>query len=97
MTIVAVEAVMHWRCPLSIWEQQLREAAGQDFNSSDTFMGRLLHNLLFIDGMPEAFFTALYLAMFIIVVQGLVMYPPRWFRSTLFSSRQAALPGLASA
>jgi hypothetical protein len=82
--IVAIEAVMKWRCPLSIWEQQLREAGGQGFDSSETFMGRLLHNLLFIDGMPEQFFTACYVAMFFIVLQGLIMYPPRGFR---FQSR----------
>jgi hypothetical protein len=27
--------------------------------------------------LPEVFFTMLYIAMLIIVVQGLVMYPPR--------------------
>jgi hypothetical protein len=78
--IVAYEAVFHIRCPLSIWEEKLRILAGQSFNSSDTFMGRLLHNLLFIDGQPEIFFTTLYIAMMVLVVQGVVMYPPRWFR-----------------
>jgi len=88
IAIVAVEAVMNWRCPLSIWEEQLRILAGQDINSSDTFMGRILHNVLFIHGMPESFFTTIYIAMFIIVVQGLLMYPPRAFR---FPSRQTGL------
>lgn len=80
ITIVAVEAVMHWRCPLSIWEEDLRRLAGQDAGTGETFMGRMLHSLLFIDNMPEVFFTTLYLAMLAVVVQGLVMYPPRWFR-----------------
>ncbi len=83
IAIVAVEAVMKWRCPLSIWEEQLRVLAGQDINSSDTFMGRILHNVLFIHGMPESFFTTCYIATFIIVVQGLIMYPPRAFRASL--------------
>ena len=78
--IVAVEAIMGWRCPLSTWEEKLRLMDGQSFDSSATFLGRLLHNLLFIEGQPESFFTVLYLAMMILVVQGLVMYPPRWFR-----------------
>ncbi len=77
---VALEAVVGWRCPLTTWEGQLRAMGGQDFDSAQTFMGRLLHNLLFIDGQPESFFTVLYIAMMILVVQGLVMYPPRWFR-----------------
>ncbi|CAN5260344.1 hypothetical protein BH11PLA2_BH11PLA2_11410 [soil metagenome] len=80
IAIVAVEAIMHWRCPLSIWEEQLRVSAGQDINSSDTFMGRILHNLLFVDNMPESFWSACYVGMLLIVVQGLVMYPPRGFR-----------------
>ncbi|MGL4422249.1 MAG: DUF2784 domain-containing protein [Gemmataceae bacterium] len=78
--IVAYEAIMNIRCPLSVWEEQLRHAAGQGFDSSQTFMGRLLHNLLFIEGMPEVFFTTLYLATLAIVLQGLIMYPPRGFR-----------------
>ena len=43
-------------------------------------VGRLMHNLLFIPGMPPVFFTTLYLAMLVVVLQGLVMYPPRWWR-----------------
>ena len=86
IAIVAVEAVMGWQCPLTTWEHQLRELGGQSFEASSTFMGRLMHNLLFIDQYftdgkpPEAFFTTLYLAMLIIVLQGLVMCPPRLLR-----------------
>ncbi len=80
ITIVAVEALMGWRCPLSIWEEQFRVSAGQDVNSSDTFMGRILRDILFIPNMPEVFFTTLYIAMFVVVLQGLVMFPPRWFQ-----------------
>ncbi len=78
--IVAVEAIMGWRCPLSTWEEKLRLLGGGTFDSSESFMGRIFHNLLFIDGMPEGFFTVLHLSMTVLVIQGLVMYPPRWFR-----------------
>ena len=78
--VVAYEAIYSIRCPLSVWEEKLRALAGQPFNSSDTFLGRLLHHLLFIEGQPEIFFTTLYLAMLVLVLQGLIMYPPRWFR-----------------
>jgi hypothetical protein len=78
--IVALEAVMHWRCPLSVWEEQLRTAGGVAFHAGETFMGRLLHSVLFIDGMPESFFTACYVGVMLLVLQGLIMYPPRWFR-----------------
>jgi hypothetical protein len=80
IAIVVYEAIRGLRCPLTVWEEQLRALAGQSFDSSQTFLGRLMHDLLFIDGMPEVFFTTLYIATGVVVVQGLVMYPPRWFR-----------------
>ena len=80
IAIVAYEAIRGLRCPLTVWEEQLRQLAGQSFDSAETFLGRLLHNLLFIEGKPEIFFTTLYLAMLFVVLQGLIMYPPRWFR-----------------
>lgn len=75
--IVAYEAVNKIRCPLTVWEEQLRELAGQNIYSGQTFMGRLFHDLLFWDGMPEIFFNTLHVAMFVLVVQGFVMFPPR--------------------
>ncbi|MFO0851385.1 MAG: DUF2784 domain-containing protein [Gemmataceae bacterium] len=93
--VVAVEAVMGWQCPLTRWEYQLRELAGQPFDGSATFVGRMLHDLLFVDRYftdgkpPEAFFTTLYLATLFVVLQGLIMYPPR-----LGAKRDAARPAL---
>ena len=84
---VAYEAIFSIRCPLTIWEEKLRALAGQVPTGSETFLGRLLHNLLFIENQPESFFTALYLGMLLLVIQGVVMYPPRWFR---FSSKPKA-------
>src|SRR5438477_8182942 len=78
--VVAYEAIYSLRCPLTVWEEQLRGLAGQSFNGSETFMGRLLHDLMFIDNKPEIFFTTAYIAVLLLVVQGLIMYPPRWFR-----------------
>lgn len=78
--VVAYEAVNKIRCPLTVWEEQLRELAGQSIYSGQTFMGRLFHDLLFWDGMPEIFFNTLHVAMFVLVVQGFVMYPPRFRR-----------------
>ena len=89
--VVAYEAIYSLRCPLTVWEEQLRGLAGQSFNGSETFMGRVLHDLMFIENQPESFFTTLYIAMFIIVVQGLVMYPPRLWR---LRRKPEALPAL---
>ena len=92
--VVALEAVMGWRCPLSTWEEKLRILDGKTFDSSATFMGRLLHNLLFIDGMPEVFFTVLYISMMVLVVQGLLMYPPRRFRFAARSPERLPAGGM---
>jgi len=89
--VVVYEALYNIRCPLTVWEEQLRGLAGQGFNGSETFMGRVLHDLMFIENQPESFFTTLYIAMFIIVVQGLVMYPPRLWR---LRRKPEALPAL---
>ncbi|MCS7021341.1 MAG: DUF2784 domain-containing protein [Gemmataceae bacterium] len=88
--IVAYEAVMGIRCPLTVWEEQLREIAGQPFNSGETFLGRLAHYLLFYEDLPEIFFTTVYIAMLALVVQGLIMYPPRLFR--LWTGTSRSLP-----
>jgi hypothetical protein len=80
IAIVAYEAVVGIRCPLTVWEEQLRELAGQPFDSGQTFLGRLFHDLLFYEGLPDIFFTTLYISMFVVVLQGIIMYPPRMFR-----------------
>ena len=80
IAVVAYEAVFNIRCPLTVWEEQLRALGGQAFSGSDTFMGRILHDVMFIENQPEIFFTTAYIAVLLLVVQGLVMYPPRWFR-----------------
>jgi hypothetical protein len=92
IAVVALEAVMGWQCPLTKWEYQLRELAGQKFDGSETFLGRLLHDLLFIEGQPESFFTVLYISMLVIVVQGLVMYPPRLWPKRKSDGEAAAVP-----
>lgn len=91
---VAYEAIMDIRCPLTVWEEKLRAMDGTSLSSAgETFVGRLLHNLLFVDQYftdgrpPEAFFTTLYIATLVVVVQALLLYPPRWFR---FKSRMQA-------
>ena len=79
--IVAYEALNDIRCPITIWEEKLRLLAGQDIAAGQSFMGRLFHDLLFYPNLPEIFFNTLHVAMFVLVVQGLVMFPPRWFRT----------------
>jgi len=80
ITIVAIEAVMGWRCPLTVWEEQLRALGGAEVATGASFMGRIAHNILFLDGLPEIFFNTLHVAFAVLVFQALMMYPPRWFR-----------------
>ena len=77
--VVAYEEIRGLRCPLTVWEEQLREMGGQAFSGSETFMGRLFHDLLFYDA-PQVIFVVIHLAMAVLVLQALIMYPPRWFR-----------------
>jgi hypothetical protein len=43
--IVAYEELRGIRCPLTVWEEQLRALAGTVPTGSETFMGRLFHDL----------------------------------------------------
>lgn len=90
---VAYEAMAGIRCPLTVWEEQLRALADPGAAAGQSFMGRLFHDLLFWD-LPEIFFNTLHVAMFVLVVQGVVMYPPRLWR--LAKSRPAPAPVLSA-
>ena len=57
--VVAYEAIRGLRCPLTVWEEQLRGLCGQTFSGSETFMGRILHDIMFIENQPEIFFTTI--------------------------------------
>ncbi len=81
IAIVAVEAINGWPCPLTIWEAQLRELGGQTFNGSSSFIGKLLHDILFVENVPQLALDTAYVATMLLVLQGLIMYPPRWFRT----------------
>jgi hypothetical protein len=79
IAVVVLEVGMNWRCPLTVWEEQLRVLAGQDVNECHSFIGRIAHNTLFFDA-PPIFFNTLHVAMGVVVAQGVLMFPPRWFR-----------------
>jgi hypothetical protein len=75
ISIVALEAVFDIACPLTTWEQRLRELAGDEV-SHGTFVGDLLHNLIFVDAPPWAF-TVAYVAFALLVIATFVWAPPR--------------------
>jgi hypothetical protein len=75
ISIVALEAVFNIACPLTTWEQRLRELAGDEV-SRGTFIGDLLHNLIFVRA-PDWAFTAAYVTFAAVVVATFLFAPPR--------------------
>lgn len=80
IVVVAVEAIFGIPCPLTTWEADLRERAGQAV-TGETFVGRLLHKILFYD-LPPWVFTTCYIAFALLVIVTLLWAPPRWRRSS---------------
>jgi Protein of Unknown function (DUF2784) len=88
--IVAFETVVGWRCPLTTWEEQLREAVGQVVPDrwedghlftgeveGISFTGRLLRRVQFAgDLCPQNINTIFYVAAGIIVAT-VFLVPPR--------------------
>ena len=48
IVVVALEAVVGFRCPLTTWEYLLLDAAGERIERR-SFVGRLMHDLMFFD------------------------------------------------
>jgi hypothetical protein len=89
IAIVAFEQVFEIRCPLTVWEEHFRELAGQPV-TGETFIGRLLHSILFYNCEPWVF-GAIYYTTLAAVALTLILFPPRWpFRRR--SADRIALP-----
>ena len=79
IAIVALEAICGIACPLTVWEDQLRRSAGQTV-ADGTFVGRLLHRLIFFDAPPWVFMVG-YVAFALLVLTSFFFAPVRWKRS----------------
>ena len=77
--VVVVESILGLVCPLTAWEDALREKAGEPVQQG-TFIGRMAHDLIFYQASGWVFVTAYY-------VSGL----PFWRR--LFLRRPGGLDG----
>jgi hypothetical protein len=73
--IVAVEAILGITCPLTDWEDALREWAGQK-PSDMSFIGRVLNDVLFYNA-PEWLLMACYIGFALLVLATLWLAPPR--------------------
>lgn len=78
--IVVAEAWLGITCPLTTWEYQLRQLAGQEAYQG-AFFANLVHELLFYDAPPWVF-TVLYTMFGLGVLATFLMAPPRWKRET---------------
>jgi hypothetical protein len=74
--IVAVEAILGIMCPLTVWEQNLRELAGQEV-AGGSFIGRLFDWLLFYNA-SESILNACHIGFAVLVIATLVLVPPYW-------------------
>ncbi|MFO0868638.1 MAG: DUF2784 domain-containing protein [Pirellulales bacterium] len=73
--IVVAEAWWGVVCPLTTWERQLRERAGEETYEGD-FIANTVHELLFIEAPPWVF-TAGYSAFGALVLLTFLLAPPR--------------------
>jgi Protein of Unknown function (DUF2784) len=86
---VAFEAAAGIACPLTTWEHQLRERAGQAV-ADVTFVGWLLDRLLFIHG-AEAVLPYVHMVFGALVLLTFLLVPPRLPRLRLSAARQSAV------
>ena len=75
IAVVVFEQVFEIRCPRTVWEEHFRTLAGQPV-SGETFLGRLMHSLIFFDFQPWVF-AAIYYTTLAVVALTLVLCPPR--------------------
>ena len=77
MGIVVAESFMGVMCPLTVWEDQLRQQAGGNFIYQGSFIAYWLHRVMFYDASPMTFtviytlfFGAVLLSFWFVVPQG---------------------------
>jgi hypothetical protein len=87
---IAVEGFLGMDCPLTLWEQQLREAAHQDF-TGDSFMARLIHGILFVNVDPEIL-NLCHIAFGALVLATFLLAPPRLPRRRKLESNKTQEP-----
>ena len=87
IAVVALEAVWGIDCPLTVWEGNLRELAGEEA-AQGTFIGRCLDALIFVN-VPVAVLNAIHMGFALLVLATLVWVPPHWRKPP----RPPRLPG----
>jgi hypothetical protein len=89
MSIVGYEAAASITCPLTTWEADLRRLANEGAPEG-SFVGRLLHDLIFIDA-PNWAIESGHVAFALLVIAIFVLAPPRSFRKRPLAGHAAAV------
>jgi hypothetical protein len=76
IAVVVAESLLGIVCPLTTLENALRARAG-DSGYAGSFVGRMLHELLFFDA-PTWVFTVCYCGFGLAVLATFLLAPPRW-------------------
>ena len=76
VVFVALESLVDVLCPLTEWEYNLRELAGQRVEREISFLGRLLRRIIFYD-FPSWAFTLMYVGFGALVILTFIFVPPR--------------------
>jgi hypothetical protein len=76
IAVVVVESVLGVDCPLTDWEDMLREQAGETVKQG-TFIGRFLHEIIFVNIQHDILVIA-YCLFGLCVLLALIFAPPRW-------------------
>jgi hypothetical protein len=76
MAIVGLEAIFGMACPLTTWEDELREAAGVTVMGG-TFIGRAIHYVLFYD-VDTTILNVAHIVFALLVIGTFVLAPPHW-------------------
>jgi hypothetical protein len=76
VVFVALESLVDVLCPLTEWEYNLRELAGQRVEREISFLGRILRRIIFYD-FPSWAFTLMYVGFGALVLLTFILIPPR--------------------
>ena len=76
MGYIVFNAIRGELCFLTHWEVDLRQAAGQETREQWSFVGRLLHDILFVE-VDQDLLHGIYIGLGVLVLAGLVFVPPR--------------------
>ena len=79
VSFVALEAFIGMICPLTEWEYNLRQLAGQSVDRDLSFIARLVRMIIFYD-FPSWVFTFMHISFGILVILTFFFVPPRFHK-----------------